>query len=199
MTTHGDVCLSNRYQPLLACRRIQFRSLFFPKAWKELEHQMAMYELEHVRINRRTCSFCHLLLAALSSDLGIDTVTWERSAYVLFNPQPFGCLRVKDESSLLARMNFSLTVDSNQWSTDRNGTVYGHGIQVAVETPDDRSGQTVEAVSDVESWLLKGRRLRFRDRIDLRLARDWLNLCVTAHGATCMRYTTRNYPSPLSS
>ena len=146
---------------------------------------MSMYELEYVHTNRGHCNFCRLLLAALSSDPGVETVTWERSAFVLFDPELFGRVRVKDESRSLARMTVLLVVDSKQWSTDRNGTVYGHGIQVAVDESHGLLDDTHARISNPEDWLLKGRKLRFNDRIDLQLARQWLEVCETTHQDTC--------------
>ena len=168
------------------CKKVPFESWFFPQSWKELEFQQVMHKLEFVRANRDSCNFCRLLLAALSSDRGVETVTWKRSAFVHFQPQPFGSVQDHGEKKLISRVNVQLIIDTETWSTKRNGTIFGHGIQLATDDHESEgySGGTPD--SNHVKRMLKGRRLRFPDRIDPKLLTRWLSICETSHNGTCV-------------
>lgn len=177
-TTNNNLCLQ--------CQKIPIKALLFPKTWKDLQFQMRMHELEKTRANRATCGFCRLLLAALSSDPGVEDVTWQRSAFVHFEPSPFGTVAVGDQVRLVARFTVQLIIDTQTWSSNRNGTIFAHGIQVAANV--DRA----DSLAEVEMYatmnhdnLLKGRQLQMLDHVDPELPKSWLKLCEAKHGSVC--------------
>lgn len=144
----------------------------FPLSIDDIRGKQTMRRLEEMRESSQ-CTLCKLILSSLSSDPQVQELTCEVPTYVHVSPNLHGTIGTGAEKMSIARLWCSVIVDGNTWSNSRNGTVFGHGIQV--------SGGRVE---NIDKRLLLGRRIG-STRVDQALLLSWLSLCIDRHGDDC--------------
>ncbi len=166
-----------RPQTLLCafCARWFSHRKLFPHTIDDIQHRQTLRRLEEIRENSQ-CTLCKLILSSLSSDPQVQQLTCEIPTWVHIAPQLCGTIETRAvgaEPTMVARIWLSVLVDGRSWSTERDGTILGHGIQASaerVETKDKR--------------LLLGRRVG-SSHIDPALLLSWLSLCTDQNGHDC--------------
>lgn len=134
-----------------------------------------MRRLEETRKNTQ-CPLCTLILLSFSNDPHVRELTCEIPIYVHSSPEIYGTIgtdAIGGGKTTVARIWFAIIVDRNIWSHDRNGTVWGHGIQ-----------WSSERVEDKDKRLLLGRRIG-ATCVNQALLLSWLSLCTDQHGHDC--------------
>ena len=166
------------------CARWFSHSKLFPLSIDDIRHRQTLRRLEEIRANAQ-CAMCRVVLSSLSSDPLFGELTCEVPTYVHIQPDLFGTIRTEAsgaETTMIARIWFTVLVDGKSWSNDRNGTVRGHGIQV--------SG---ERVQNKDKRLLLGRKIG-STCVDEALLLSWLSLCTDQHGHECTPTPFESHP-----
>ena len=157
------------------CARWFSHRKLVPLSIDDIRHRQTLRRLEEIRENAQ-CTLCRLILSSLSSDSQFGELTCEIPTYVHVQPSLFGTIgteAVGTETAMIARIWFTVHVGGMSWSTDRNGTVMGHGIQVSAE-----------GVHNKDERLLLGRKIG-STCVDQALLSSWLSLCTDQHGHEC--------------
>lgn len=157
------------------CSRWFSHRKLFPLSIDDIRYQQTLRRLEEIR-DETQCPLCTLILSSLSTDPQVLELTCEVPTYVHFEPYIYGTIGAEAfgaEKTTIARIWFALIVGRNDWSHDRDGTIYGHGVQV--------SGERVESK---DKQLLLGRKIG-STCVDQALLLSWLSLCTNQHGHDC--------------
>ena len=158
------------------CTRWFSHKVLFPSSMDNLTLPATMRRLEEVRENT-WCRFCALTLSSLSSDPQVRELTCEVPTYVHFSSRVHGTVGTEADGTgkiLIARIWFSVIVNGETWSSERNGTLLAHGIQVSAEREDDK-----------DKRLLLGRKMS-STCVNKALLLSWLSLCTDQHGPGCI-------------
>jgi hypothetical protein len=124
------------------------------------------------------CSFCRLMLKALSRDLEIGKLEYgviiaSREALATYKIRS-GASGNPESSEEVTIRRFWLSLHAQGASESltqvRAGTIYGYGIQLLADENDSE-----------ESQLLKGR-LVGQTRVDAELIKMWIRTCENGHG-----------------
>lgn len=157
------------------CARWFSHRKLFPLSIDDIQFKQTLRRLEEVRGNTQ-CPLCTLILSSLSNDPQVRELNCEVPTYVHISPDIYGTIgtdAVGAEKTIVARIWISLIVNGKSWTKDRNGTIYGHGIQV--------SGEHIE---NKDKRLLLGRTIG-STCVDKALLLSWLSLCTDQHGHEC--------------
>ena len=157
------------------CSRWFSRTKLFPRTIEDIHNKNTLRRLEEIRANTQ-CSLCTMILSSLSNDPQVQELTCETPTYVHYDPSMYGTVETRGpgaEKKMVARIWFSVIVNGETWSSNRNGTVWAHGIQV--------SGERVE---NKEKKFLLGRKIGLTC-VDRALLLSWLSLCRDQHGHDC--------------
>ncbi|KAF6236120.1 hypothetical protein HO173_005748 [Letharia columbiana] len=173
--TAPEVMESPQAQLCDFCSRWFSHRKLFPLSIDDIRYQQTLRRLEEIR-DETQCPLCTLILSSLSTDPQVLELTCEVPTYVHFEPYIYGTIGAEAfgaEKTTIARIWFALIVGRNDWSHDRDGTIYGHGVQV--------SGERVESK---DKQLLLGRKIG-STCVDQALLLSWLSLCTNQHGHDC--------------
>ncbi len=157
------------------CKIWPLQQVLFPRHADDIRFTQAMRKLDEVRSNT-SCAFCHLLLQCLEQNNSLPNITSQKSAYVYWEPHVFGikygspCI---NQGVIVTRIFVSLIIDGESFTTVRDGTIYGNGIQVCAPENQGEGDR-----------LLRGRMIN-ATCVDPKLMSTWLQNCRDYHGQEC--------------
>ena len=128
------------------CSRWFSHTKLFPRTIEDIRNKNTLRRLEEIRANTQ-CPLCTMILSSLSNDPQVQGLTCEAPTYVHYDPSMYGTVETRGpgaEKKMVARIWFTVIVDGVTLSSNRNGTVWAHGIQV--------SGERVENKEKNFSW-----------------------------------------------
>ena len=171
------MAVNNISEPSLCdwCENSPLQEVLFPRDAEDIRFKGQMKKLDEVRSNTN-CPFCHLLLRCLEQNNSIQNITSQKSAWLFWEPHVFGTKYGSpslDQGVIVTRIFVSLFVDGESFTTERDGTIFGNGIQVCA--PEEQGDG---------DRLLRGR-ISNATCVDPELMSTWLQNCRDYHGQEC--------------
>lgn len=158
------------------CGRWFSHRKLLPLSIDDLRFKQGLRKLQEIRENTQ-CPLCTLILLSFSNDPQVRELTCDVPTYVHMSPEIYGAMStdaIGPGETTVARIWLTIITDTgNTWSSDRNGTVWAHGIQLSAER-----------IEHKDKKLLLGRRIG-STCVDQALLLSWLSLCMDEHGQDC--------------